>query len=79
MVDAPGAIISINSVRAGLKMWWQEFLLAVDADILPSGKKRLRGQTPGFNHYFPGDDAFLSGWKPRLYVSKDGRRYRFHL
>ena len=34
-------------------------------------------ETPAFHHNFLRNDAVPPGWKPRLYVSQDGRRYHF--
>jgi hypothetical protein len=40
-------------------------------------KDRWDDGTLKSTHGFPGGDAVPPGWKPRLYVSQDGRRYRF--
>jgi hypothetical protein len=44
---------------------------------LAARKKRPPVETPAFHHDFPGGDAVPPGWKPRLYVSQDGRRCHF--
>ncbi|HEY5040545.1 MAG TPA: hypothetical protein VIK53_00920 [Verrucomicrobiae bacterium] len=44
---------------------------------LAARKKRPQGGKLWFNSGFPGGNAVPPGWKPRLYVSQDGRRYHF--
>ena len=44
---------------------------------LAARKNRPPVETLAFHHDFPGGDAVPPGWKPRLYVSQDGRRYHF--
>jgi hypothetical protein len=42
---------------------------------LAARKNRPFVETLAFPHDFPDGDAVPPGWKPRLYVSQDGRRY----
>jgi hypothetical protein len=44
---------------------------------LAARKKRSHGETIGFKNDSPGGGTIPPGWKPRLYVSQDGRRYLF--
>jgi hypothetical protein len=44
---------------------------------LAARKKRSHGETIEFNNDSPGGGTIPPGWKPRLYVSQDGRRYLF--
>ena len=44
---------------------------------LAARKNRPPVATLAFHHPLPAGDAVPPGWKPRLYVSQDGRRYHF--
>jgi hypothetical protein len=67
MILVPGGDLLM---AACLKMWRQASLPAARKDRWDDGTLK---STNGF----PGYDAVPPGWKPRLYVSQDGRRYRF--
>jgi hypothetical protein len=43
----------------------------------PLRQRRLQGEALGHKSDFPNSQAVPPGWKPRLYVSQDGRRYLF--
>ena len=58
-------------------MWRQASLPSAEGGILPPGKHRLQGGTLKIYQGSSDGDAAPPGWKPRLYVSQDGRRYDF--
>ena len=57
-------------------MWRQASLPAVGRH-LAARKKHRPGEAPEWTGGFLRCDAVPPGWKPRLYVSQDGRRYHF--
>ncbi len=50
---------------------------AEEGGILPRGKNVHLSKRSHFITTFRVSDAVPPGWKPRLHVSQDGRRYNF--